>query len=282
MDDFDLKKRSRGWVFTLNNPTEDCFFKLHCLIDKVRYIVYGDEFSPDTGTYHLQGFVYFDNPRTGHCLKKHIPRAHFAKQRGTCREASEYCKKEGSYVEFGDLPMDHADKGEAEKDRWKNIRELCNQRRWSDLPDNFVCMHPNNPKRIRQLYLDGVKKEELPVLENYWFWGSSGTGKSRSARQWCRDKGLTYYVKMLNKWWDGYEHEDVVIIEEWSPENKDLVALMKVWTDHYPFRAEVKGDSMEIRPKHFIVTSNYEPSDLWPDARDLEPILRRFNVKKFV
>ena len=52
-----------------------------------------------------------------------------------------------------------------------------------------------------------------------------------------------------NKWWDGYEGEDVVIIEEWSPDDKLSLQNLKEWADKWPFGAERKGGYMIIRPR---------------------------------
>ena len=66
------------------------------------------------------------------------------------------------------------------------------------------------------------------------------------------------YIKGNNIWWDGYDGQDVVIIEEMGP--KQINANhMKQWADHYPFSAESKGASVKIRPQKIVVTSNYHP-----------------------
>lgn len=83
---------------------------------------------------------------------------------------------------------------------------------------------------------------------------------------------------MPNKWWDGYDEEKVVLLEDIGLEHKCLGYHFKIWADHYPFKAERKGASSQIRPQQIIVTSNYHPRDIWEDPSILEPILRRFQV----
>lgn len=55
--------------------------------------------------------------------------------------------------------------------------------------------------------------ETLPRLDNEWHYGETGTGKSRHVRE----KYPEAYIKGNNIWWDGYDGQDVVIIEEMGP-----------------------------------------------------------------
>lgn len=71
---------------------------------------------------------------------------------------------------------------------------------------------------------------------NEWHWGPTGTGKSRHVR-------TTYpeaFIKTNDVWWDGYQGEEVVIIEEMGP---DMIAPhhFLLWADRYPFKVNVKG-----------------------------------------
>lgn len=78
------------------------------------------------------------------------------------------------------------------------------------------------------------------------------------------------------KWWDGYTNQEVVIIEDFDKYNIGMSQLMKLWLDRYPFVAETKNGSMQIRPRKVIVSSNYLPSEIWTeDASLLEAINRR-------
>lgn len=70
----------------------------------------------------------------------------------------------------------------------------------------------------------------------------------------------------------------MVIIDDFSREHSCLGYYLKIWADHYPFAAEIKGATCQARPKKIVITSNYHPRDIWDDPCILEPILRRFRV----
>ena len=115
-------------------------------------------------------------------------------------------------------------------------------------------------------------------LDNFWFCGRSGTGKSREARlRWP-----FAYGKNCNKWFCGYDGQATVLIEDFDRKHDVLCHHLKIWADRYPFTAEVKqGNTGTIRPDRIVITSNYHPRDIWHDEGDLEPILRRFKVVNF-
>lgn len=100
--------RSRGkrWVFTLNNYTNEEEAALAALFegDDVQYGIYGRE-TGDSGTPHLQGYVAFNEQHTFNQAKTKLGnRVHLELSRGTPKEASDYCKKDGDYNEYGSLP----------------------------------------------------------------------------------------------------------------------------------------------------------------------------------
>jgi len=109
---------------------------------------------------------------------------------------------------------------------------------------------------------------------NQWFFGPTGTGKSYRARQ----ENPGFYLKMNNKWFENYEDEDVILIEDVGKSHDWMGDFLKIWADRYGFRAEVKQCSVVLRPQKIVVTSNYDPRDLWPDPCIHEPLMRRFKL----
>jgi len=112
---------------------------------------------------------------------------------------------------------------------------------------------------------------DLPGLLSY----TLGTGKTFKACNYLGNK--VYYDKLLNKWWEDYEDEEFVLVDDIGP---DCIGAqhIKRWTDKKQFRGERKYSSVFIRPKRIAFTSNYHPKEIWPRAADWEAICDRVQV----
>lgn len=265
--------RCRGWCWTINNPTPSDDQELLLLREKVQYYVFGRERGEDENTPHYQGYVYFKHPQRFNTIKNCLSRAHIEPQRGSICQAIEYCQKDGQWDEWGQRPEEN---NASKKELWSSIISKAEA---GDL-DSIKLEHP----RIYFQYFEKLKSFAkrpstiLSELKNEWWWGPTGTGKS--SKIW--NEYPEHFQKQINKWWDGYEQEDVVVIEEWSPHYAVLADLLKIWSDRYPFPAQIKNGNLKgIRPKKIIITSNYSIEQCFPNAADHQPLLRRFNVTYF-
>jgi len=264
-----MSTMGKRWCFTLNNYTDSCEVKLEEL--DVTYLVYGYERAPVTGTAHLQGFIIFKKNMRISALKKIHPTAHWEIARGSNQQAADYCKgltpdkQPNTIVERGDMP---ADKGEGEKERWAVAKRACIAGNLEEIPDDIFMRYYRTCKEIKKDYM--AKPDDAADVTGVWYHGPPGCGKSHSARVDYPDA----YMKMQNKWWDGYQGEESVILDDFDC--KELGHHIKIWADRYSFLAETKGGAINIRPKKFIITSNYLPGSLWDDAVLVAAVLRRF------
>jgi len=265
--------RSLGWCFTLNNPDGSDDFER--LSKDAHYLIAGRE-TGDEGTPHFQGYCYFKTKKSLKQMKVYIPRAHWETQRGTFEQAIEYCKKDNDFLEFGTPPMSRKRQGEKGKEYWDEQLSLAKKGRIEECDSKLQLTHMSALLKVVSYY--APMPDDLDECSNLWYYGTTGTGKSYKART----ENPGHYLKMCNKWWDGYKNEDVVIIEDFDKKHADhLGHHMKIWCDRYAFPAEIKGAKLNLRPKTIIVTSNYSPSEIWTDPQTLDPILRRFTIKHF-
>lgn len=116
--------------------------------------------------------------------------------------------------------------------------------------------------------------EPLDSVCGTWIFGLSGCGKTRAVL--AAYPGA--YIKPRNNWWDGYNNEPVVLIDDVDIFDKALGGKLKHWADFCPFIGESKGSSMRIRPQKVIVTSQYKIEQIWEDQETRDALNRRFIV----
>lgn len=267
-----LNVRSRAFCFTLNNPDQHntpVFEILEC-----RYLVFGREIAPSTGTPHLQGYAYWSNPRSLRSIIGKLPGAHVEIARGTVDQNVAYCTKGGDYTEFGERPADDYDRGEEEKARWNRTLESTKKRAWTEIEADIFIRYYGALQRIANDFKPKV--EPLASCCGIWIYGKSGTGKSHAVEDAYPD----HYKKGHNKWWDGYTGQAIAYLDDLGHGDKWLGEFyLKHWADKWPFQSESKGYSGPLRPSKFIVTSQFTIENLWGgDQETIDALRRRFVV----
>lgn len=134
----------------------------------------------------LIGFVVMNKKKERTAMAKILPRAFLTIANGTAKQASDYCKKEMDFDEFGELPLPRgAAGGKATADAYAATKALAIEGNLDDICAEHYVKHYATLKRIatdnRPIPPDlDWEDGETP---NIWYYGPTGTGKSRRARE---------------------------------------------------------------------------------------------------
>lgn len=265
------KQRAKRWVYTLNNPTNPILYN-DLTMD---YLIYGEE-KGESGTYHHQGFVIFKNLKTLKNCKEIHNKCHWEVAAGNNQQASDYCKKDGVFHEFGILPEDpHKRGGKATQDKWRFIVDSAKAGNLDAISDSHPKQFVGSYRTLKQIRVDYTPEfADLPDVCGVWYYGLSNAGKSTRARK----DFPSYYSKAVNKWFDGYQDQDAVIIDDLDKTHSYMSYYLKIWSDKFKFYADTKGGALYVRPKHLVITSQYKIEDIWDDIETITALQRRFKV----
>lgn len=256
---------SKRWCFTLNNYTDDDISALSAL--KTTYTVFGREVGAN-GTKHLQGFIVLPKTTRLSGVKKIHNRCHWEMARGTSQQAADYCKKDGDYLEFGENPGHQGRRNDLTR-----AIETLKSNGLAAVAREHTEVFIKYSRGLRDAALFLQDPYEHTTVRGWWIWGPPGTGKSHIARSFSD----SIYLKEQNKWWDGYDGELNVILDDLDCNH--LGHHLKIWADKYACKGETKGGTIYLRHTRFIVTSNYPPEHFWPDDVSMcEAINRRFRM----
>lgn len=274
--------RSRNWLFTCNRFGNDDIERLAVLGKdmSVAYLVYGHEVAPTTGHVHLQGFVRFRNARKFSGVREFFSTLTHADLRQGDNKAVEmmkYCQKGGKFVEFGKRPMyakEAGAKGAKKSDAvFKAVNKHAEAGNFKWIKKNYPALWMRHYRTYHLMFKDyGSRPKDLDDVCGVWIFGASGVGKSHYARE----KFPGFYDKACNKWWDNYQGEANVIVDDFDQKHDCLAHHLKRWADKYYFSAEVKGGQINCRPQKVIVTSQYRIEEIWSDKETCDALNRRF------
>lgn len=263
-------KASR-WCFTINNYDEDDINRVIALgcSEKTKYMIFGFE-KGEQGTPHIQGYVYFDRgTRTFKTMQKLLIGAHIEVAKGSPESNKDYCSKEGEFFELGELTK------QGQRTDIEQLKEDMN------LPmDEIMQRHFGSFLR----YNRGIKEAKYVMQKHrtvkpivYWVYGPTGVGKTHFAIK----LGSSYYIKNNTKWWDGYEQEEVIILDDFDAKwpFRDLLMLLQ----EYRYQGQTKGGHVKINSKYIVITCDRPPGELYNqlEEHELSQLLRRIDhVKK--
>jgi len=273
----------RGWCYTLNNYTED-EVKLLQSID-CTYHVIGKEVAPDTGTPHLQGFIYLSHRGRRFGGVKKLPgmtRAHLEEMKGTPAQAKDYCtgmcEKKGFVLndwvwENGELPQTQGARNDINA-----IKAMVKAgATYRDVLEVAVNYQSAKHAALLMDHMSEPIERDPNTFRVYWYWGNTGTGKTYTARQEAGPD--TWIAGSTLRWWQGYDGHKNVIFDDFRRNVCTFVDLLH-YTEHLPWRVEVKGSSRPLRYTRIWITAPHPPEVMWAGRADgeIEQLLDRIHV----
>lgn len=266
-------RQAKHWCFTINNYDDDIVRSVRdaSITDGVVYLVFGREVG-ESGTPHLQGYVSFrKRVAFGHVKSLFGAKAHLEPARGNPTQASTYCKKDGDFEEFGELPG-----GSGQRTDLIAVAEAIKQgetlRAISERYPAAVLRYGSGVQRLRAHYRPS--RDQAPEIQ--CFWGPTGCGKTR--RVWEFVKHDELWLHPGGQWFDGYDGHRSVLFDDFDGSWFKLHYLLKL-LDRYPMPVPVKGGFTWWVPKHIFITSNVQPREWYNNAHEehKRALMRRLN-----
>jgi len=262
----ELNLKSRDYCYTLNNYTQDEYEALGRI--SCRYHIYGKEVG-ENNTPHIQGYIYFVNPRAFSSMKKLMPRAHIETTQGSPQHNQTYCSKQKDFIEIGECP----------KQGKRTDVEIVREELAMGNGMRGVVRRATNLQQIK--IAEAVLKYEEPKRDwkphVVWYYGLTGTGKSKRAHE--EFQGTDYYRKTTNtgKWWEGYDAHENVIIDDLDKNLFSYKALLDL-LDRYETRIECKNGTRQFLAKRIIITASQCPQHIFGNEdQDGAELIRRID-----
>lgn len=259
-----LMAKGDRWVFTYNNYTQDGIDKLKAFAEaNATYLMYEHEVG-EQGTKHLQGLFLTKEEWEFTKLKAMIPeQIHLEKMKGTTRQARNYCMKDlltnPSTPWFESTDFNNLSRP-IKQDKPSKVEEAMN--RYPTLKDfqqgapQLYCQYRTG---IRDLYFQKCINDPRQKCKIFWFWGATGTGKTRTAVEFAELFNLTYWISGKDlTWFDGYEMNIVAIIDDFRRNQIDFAYLLKL-LDVYKHKVPIKGGFAPWNPKYIFITCPWSP-----------------------
>lgn len=249
-----MAKTNRNWTFTLNKYTDA---EITCIkgFNETKFIGFGREVAPTTGTPHLHVLVCFETPKSRKQILKVVRRAAKVEPvyvKSTPVKFWEYCQKDDKDAwSQGTLPTEerpHLQDQYAETLAFARAGDL------ESIRPSHLLRHLPNILSLSRLARDVKTSLPRDIICGVWIHGPSGTGKTQLA---LKRFPRLFEVTKTDKWFDGYDStlHDSLLFDDVDESHRHLIPLFNTYCNPAAFAVQVKGGTQWIRPKNIVVTS---------------------------
>lgn len=271
-------QKLRDWCFTLHVRSDEEEEKYGEILSNMagikdaplRYIVFQLEEKEETK--HFQGYAEAYAPLSRGSMKKLFDCnwIHLEGRQGSQKQAIEYCKKEETRIngpyEYGEPATCSQAKNAANA----IIKGATIQQVIEADPSAYMRYHTGLEKLAFRYQEKRNWNMEIEV-----YYGNPGTGKTWTAHEKYPNNYVVEYDNGNGtQWWDGYEGEETIIMDEFRGFDIKFSFMLKL-LDRYPLKVQVKGGYQQFRSKRIIITTNIHPRDWYPKVDNKSMLYRR-------
>lgn len=261
-------------------------------IEEIEYLVICEELHEDLNV-HFHAFVIFKKKLNSRVnlfnIEENVCNVQVCKNtKGDISRCIAYVKEDGDWIEFGNRPelskkMERKEKLEFVKQH--SIKECIES-------GNFSISEIRNLEYVK-MHLEEKRPERERIV--YWFYGRTGSGKTREARRIALENydenDIWFAIGNQREFKNGYKGQRCVIFDDFRNgcvAFNELLALC----DRYPVDVNVKGSHCHWKADMIIFTCPDRPEDVFvkrnqftgdvSEREDLQQLIRRINeIREF-
>lgn len=246
--------------------------------DHISYYVYQKEMCPTTKKEHYQCYIELNEGICLKRLKKIIGdnKAHIEPRLGSQKDAIAYCTKEETRI--GPIVSEGIKKEQGKRtDLEFAVAKIKEE---TDLVDILIekpnlIKYINHLEKFKTMYNAKYKKRIIaPIVEVII--GEPGSGKTRQVVESETDLYIVPEATS-SQFFDGYSGEKAALIDDFKGNIRFNFLLQLL--DRYNIRVNTKGGTTMWMPEKIYITSNYEPTEWYPNNSIIEnrALMRRIS-----
>ena len=265
----------RSWCFT----SFENELKINQDDPSFRYCIIADEKCPESGRLHKQGYLELSRPQRLSYVQRLIGDrvAHFERRRGSRTQARDYCRdpeKDGylRHQEYGCWRVQQGSRSDLAHAK-SAIAEGISK-------DDFYNQHykivARYPRWVDTMFARRLRKQSRHFRKVVCkvYWGQTGTGKTKKVWEEAKDD---LYVLPLSQngthWWDGYEGESNLLIDDFYGGIK-YSHLLRI-LDGHPIMLPVKRSFTFPVYTTVYLTSNTSWDEWYTNVPNVSALRRR-------
>lgn len=288
------EKTFRSWSVVCNNYTEQNILDFKEFGKGKNQCCFGLEIG-EGGTPHIQGALIIHNKISNTAIRKKLKgfNCDIKFKKSTHKQLFSYCLKgtdeskpvkEWTYDKpgpdydgwhFGEFPTNQGERTDID-----DIKECTTMKEAFETGHNLQCI------QYYEKYLKYYEEPRRLKPITYWYFGSTGCSKSWLAKKLASNWGNVYHKTNKSKWWDGYDGEQVILIDDYNTEWNITFNELLHLTGPGQCRIETKGGTRQFKGLRIWITSpksvehTFQHTEIGGELDQLQDRVHEFSFKK--